>query len=63
MPTNQFATDEQLQQWKDKATQSAQAAPPGLKKQIEKQIEWLADPSSAEGECVPPCQLAIILDP
>ncbi|KAI0709492.1 GMC oxidoreductase [Earliella scabrosa] len=53
VPTKQFATDEQLQEWKEKAAKSAQAAPPGLKKQIEKQIEWLADPSSAEGEISP----------
>ncbi|KAI0709499.1 GMC oxidoreductase [Earliella scabrosa] len=53
IPPKTIATEERLQQWKEKAAQSVQNAPPGLKKQLELQLQWLLDPSSAVAELAP----------
>ena len=45
-----FASEEQLNEWKREAETTARAAPKGLKKQLEKQIELFADDNSVEGE-------------
>ena len=50
LPLKTWATDEQMEKWKRMALQSLQEAPQGRKKQLKTQLEWLSDPSSAEGE-------------
>ena len=45
-----FASEEQLNEWKNEAETTARVAPKGLKKQMEKQIELFADDNSVEGE-------------
>ncbi|KAI0744114.1 GMC oxidoreductase [Daedaleopsis nitida] len=53
LPTKAFATEDQLQQWKEKANQAVREASPGLQKQLKTQLEWFFDPSSPEGELIP----------
>ena len=52
VPLRVWTTDEQRDRWKTMARQSIEEAPQGLNKQLEMQLQWLSDPSSAEGEYV-----------
>ena len=45
-----FASEEQIDEWKREVEIAARAAPKGLKKQLDKQIELFADENSVEGE-------------
>ena len=47
-----FASNGQIDQWKQEVQINASAAAKGLKKRFEKQIEWFPHESSVEGECV-----------
>ncbi|KAI0707691.1 GMC oxidoreductase [Earliella scabrosa] len=53
VPLRVWTTEEQRDRWKTMAHQSIEEAPQGLKKQLEMQLQWLSDPSSAEGEVIP----------
>ncbi|OSD08629.1 GMC oxidoreductase [Trametes coccinea BRFM310] len=53
LPAKAFASEEQLAQWKADALAAAKNAPPGLRKQLEIQIDWFLKPDSAESELLP----------
>ncbi|KAI0672994.1 GMC oxidoreductase [Trametes maxima] len=53
LPSRLFSTEEQLNDWKQKATVLIADAPVGLKKQLELQIQWFLDAESAEAEILP----------
>ncbi|KAI9057886.1 GMC oxidoreductase [Trametes sanguinea] len=53
LPAKAFASEEQLANWKQEALAFAKNAPPGLRKQLEIQIDWFLKPDSAESELLP----------
>ncbi|KAI0724006.1 GMC oxidoreductase [Cerioporus squamosus] len=53
LPAKAFATEEQMQRWKEAVLKSEETAPQNLKKQLQLQLEWFQDPSSGEAELIP----------
>ncbi len=50
VPAKALASDSQVRKWKEMGENAMLAAPPGLKKQLELQMKWLDDETSAEAE-------------
>lgn len=50
VPAKALASDAQVRKWKEMGENAMLAASPGLKKQLELQMKWLDDETSAEAE-------------
>ncbi|EIW60103.1 GMC oxidoreductase [Trametes versicolor FP-101664 SS1] len=53
VPAKALASDDQVRKWKEMGENAILAAPPGVKKQLELQMKWLDDETSAEAELIP----------
>ena len=49
---NTFASNGQIDKWKQEVQLTASAVPPGLRKRLDKQAEWFLNDNSVEGEYV-----------